>query len=239
MAMGLVTISTDMKEMYASFHRLKRLNRAGFLTSIDSGAGTPIRMVFPIQPTIGLHTPLGLQTPSLRMKASGMTPMMMAMETTSSILTDKRFVTPTVAMVVEPQKGPRLSTVGAVPTVTKTDGLTQQTHGLPVRVAGATLGQWTPHNGMISMVMAVETIRVGPPQMCVQTKQEPPSDLLLEVTDGAVLTPMVMAGRTSVMPSFTNQPNGEIPMAMDTVTTMMEIKAMLALKLGAPQCLID
>jgi hypothetical protein len=59
------------------------------------------------------------------------------------------------------------------------------------------------------------------------------------VTDGAVLTPMVMAGRTSVMPSFTNQPNGEIPMAMDTVTTMMEIKAMLALKLGAPQCLID
>jgi hypothetical protein len=41
------------------------------------------------------------------------------------------------------------------------------------------------------------------------------------------------------MPSFTNQPNGEIPMVMDTVTTMMEIKAMLALKLGAPQCLTD
>ena len=92
---------------------------------------------------------------------------------------------------------------------------------------------------MISMAMAVEIIRVGPPQMCVQTKQEPPLDLLREVTAGAVLTPMVMAGRTSVMPSFTNQPNGEIPMVMDTVTTMMEIKAMLALKLGAPQCLTD
>jgi hypothetical protein len=151
-------------------------------------------MDFPTQQMIGLPIQQALLMLSQTTGVSGMIPMMMVMVITWNTSMAKPRGMPTVEMAAKRQKGPRHSIAGAVLIVTKMVGQTQQVRGLQAPEVEAMLGRWTQLNGMTSMVMDVATTLEVQPPTFVQTKQVPQSGPLQVATDGAVQTPMVMAG---------------------------------------------
>jgi hypothetical protein len=194
-------------------------------------------MDFRIQQTIGLLTLLGLPMLSPKTVVSGMTQMMMGTVTTSNTSMVKRCEMPTAAMVARPPRALPPSTDGAALTATKMDGLTQQMLGLQAQGGVVTRGLWTQLNGMTSMAMDEGTIPEAQPPMCAPIRPALQSALPLAAIAGVVLTRTAMVGRTLAMRSFTNQPNGEILMAMVTATEKTGTKAMHAQKFAARPCL--
>jgi hypothetical protein len=194
-------------------------------------------MGFRILRTIGLLTLLGLPMRSRKTEVNGMTLMMMGTVTTPNTSMARPYVMPTAVMVARPPRVPPPSTDGVALTATKMDGLTQQTLGLQAQEAVVTHGRWIQLNGMTSMVMDVGTTLEGQPQTFAPIKPAHQSVLPLAVIAGAVLTPMVMVGRTLAMRSSTNRLNGEILMAMVMEIAMRGTRAMHAQKCVALPCL--
>jgi hypothetical protein len=88
------------------------------------------------------------------------------------------------------------------------------------------LGQKIQLNGMTVMVMAEETIHRAQPLMFAHLNLELLLVQVQEATAGVAPIQMVTVGRILVMPSFTNQHNGEIRTVTATVMKPMEMRQM-------------
>ena len=115
----------------------------------------------------------------------------------------------TEATGVTPHLELRHATAGVALKATKKAGQTQPILGWPVPVETAMLGQWIIHSGTTLTVMAEAITHSDQLQMFAQAKQVHRLAHPLAVTAGVALIPMVTDGQTSVMHSFTSQPNGE------------------------------
>jgi hypothetical protein len=166
-------------------------------------------MAFQTLLTIGLLTQMDLLTHSHWIKANGSIQITTVTVIISNISTVKLFASLTAVIVAERLSALLRLTAGVVLTATRTVGLTQPIRGWLAQVATVMPGQWTTRSGTMLTVMAEAIIHSERLQMFAQAKQVHRLAHPLVVTAGAVLIPMVTDGQTSVMHSFTSQPNGE------------------------------